>query len=189
MQEMWVLSLGWEDPLEGKWHPTPVGLPGIFHGQRILADYSPMEWGCKESETTELLSMSCRSKFSAQMITCFRALPVSLQQNYPEARAPPGFSQQSLRLITLVSLQSGPSSCSESQAPKGVRAHHCLADNLLESPLLTEECQGSSQSATNATPVSSPPATVAPKLPARWPVLPPTTVSDILCLYTLQCAL
>ena len=83
---MWVLSLGWEDPLEGKWHPTPVVLPGIFHGQRILADYSPVEWGCKESETTELLSMSCRSKFSAQMITCFRALPVSLQQNYPEAR-------------------------------------------------------------------------------------------------------
>ena len=28
--------------------PTPVLLPGEFHGQRSLARYSP--WGCKESE-------------------------------------------------------------------------------------------------------------------------------------------
>ena len=27
MQEMWVLSLGWEDPLDRKWQPTPVFLP------------------------------------------------------------------------------------------------------------------------------------------------------------------
>ena len=26
-----------------KWYPTPVFLPGKFHGQRILAGYSP--WG------------------------------------------------------------------------------------------------------------------------------------------------
>ena len=24
---MWVLSLGWEDPLERKWQPIPVFLP------------------------------------------------------------------------------------------------------------------------------------------------------------------
>ena len=30
---------------------TPVLLPGILHGQRRLAGYSP--WGCKESHTTE----------------------------------------------------------------------------------------------------------------------------------------
>ena len=29
----------------------PVNLPGKFHGQRSLADFSP--WGCKESDTTE----------------------------------------------------------------------------------------------------------------------------------------
>ena len=34
-----------------KWQPTPVFLPGEFHGQRSLADYSP--WGRKESDTTE----------------------------------------------------------------------------------------------------------------------------------------
>ena len=29
-----------------KWQPTPVSLPGKFHGQRSLASYSP--WGRKE---------------------------------------------------------------------------------------------------------------------------------------------
>ena len=34
-----------------KWQPTPVFLPGKFHGQKSLAGYSP--WGHKESDTTE----------------------------------------------------------------------------------------------------------------------------------------
>ena len=37
MQETKVHSLGWEDPLESKWQPTPVFLPGKSHGQRSLA--------------------------------------------------------------------------------------------------------------------------------------------------------
>jgi len=28
MRETWIRSLGWEDPLEKKWQPTPVFLPG-----------------------------------------------------------------------------------------------------------------------------------------------------------------
>ena len=32
MQETWVWSLGWEDPLEQGRLPTPVFLPGEFHG-------------------------------------------------------------------------------------------------------------------------------------------------------------
>ena len=36
MQETWVQSLGWEDPLE-KGVETPVFLPGEVHGQRSLA--------------------------------------------------------------------------------------------------------------------------------------------------------
>jgi len=41
MQETWVRSLGWEDPLEkGNGFPTPVFLPGEFPGQRSLASYS-----------------------------------------------------------------------------------------------------------------------------------------------------
>ena len=34
--------------------PTPVCLPGESHGQRSLVGYSP--WGCKEWDTTWLLS-------------------------------------------------------------------------------------------------------------------------------------
>ena len=56
MQETWVWSLGWEDPWRRKWQPTPVFLPGEFHGQRSLAGYSP--WGCKESDTTVQLTLS-----------------------------------------------------------------------------------------------------------------------------------
>ena len=37
-----------------KWQPTPVFLPGEFHGQSSLAGYSPR--GHKESDTTEWLS-------------------------------------------------------------------------------------------------------------------------------------
>ena len=36
-----------------KWQPTPVLLPGKFHGLRSLVGYSP--WGRKESDTTERL--------------------------------------------------------------------------------------------------------------------------------------
>ena len=43
MQEMQVQSLGLEDPLEKL--PTPVLLPGEFHGLRSLVGYSP--WGHK----------------------------------------------------------------------------------------------------------------------------------------------
>ena len=38
-------------PLRRKWQPTPIFLPGEFHGQRSLAGYS--SWGCKELDTTK----------------------------------------------------------------------------------------------------------------------------------------
>ena len=40
MWEIWVQSLGWEDPLEKGRLPAPVFWPGEFHGP-----YSP--WGCR----------------------------------------------------------------------------------------------------------------------------------------------
>ena len=46
MQETWVWSLGWEDPLEKEQLPTPIFWLGEFHGQRSLASYSP--WCLKE---------------------------------------------------------------------------------------------------------------------------------------------
>ena len=42
----WVGKILWRR----KWQPTPVLLPGKFHG-RNLVGYSP--WGCKELDTTE----------------------------------------------------------------------------------------------------------------------------------------
>ena len=47
---MWVPSLGWEDPGEGTWQPTPAVLPRKSHAQGSLVDYSP--WGCKGSDMT-----------------------------------------------------------------------------------------------------------------------------------------
>ena len=48
MQETQIQFLGWENPLEEGWLPTPIFLPGKFHGQRTLAGYSPAD--CKEPE-------------------------------------------------------------------------------------------------------------------------------------------
>ena len=55
MRETWVQSLGQEDPSEKGMVPTPLFMPGEFHGQRILAGYSPR--GCKESYTTKRLTL------------------------------------------------------------------------------------------------------------------------------------
>ena len=45
----WVRKIPWRR----KWQPTPVFLPGEFHGQRRLAGY--ILRGCKESDMTGLL--------------------------------------------------------------------------------------------------------------------------------------
>ena len=50
MQDTWVWSLGWEDPLEKGKGIHPVFWPGEFHGL-----YSP--WVHKESDTTEQPSL------------------------------------------------------------------------------------------------------------------------------------
>ena len=71
MQEMGVQSSGWEDLLVRKWQPSPVFLPGEFRGQRSLANYNP--WGCKESNTTEQLSVHAHS-------WCFKDSSVSRNQ-------------------------------------------------------------------------------------------------------------
>ena len=56
VSETRVQCLGGEDPWRKEWLPTPVFLPGEFHGQRSLAGYSP--WDHKESGTTEQLTLS-----------------------------------------------------------------------------------------------------------------------------------
>ena len=41
-------------PWKREWLPTPVFLPREFHGQRNLV----RPWGCKESDTTDQLTLS-----------------------------------------------------------------------------------------------------------------------------------
>ena len=43
----WVKKIPWSR----KWQPTPVFLPGKFHGQRRQMGYGP--WGHKELDMTE----------------------------------------------------------------------------------------------------------------------------------------
>ena len=49
--DTWV----WKIPWRGEWQPTPVFLPGEFHGQKSLACYS--SWGHKEWDMTEQLTL------------------------------------------------------------------------------------------------------------------------------------
>ena len=60
MQETWVRSLGWEDPLE-KGKATPVFWPGDFHGL-----YSP--WGQKKLDMTERVSLSISQQFKSEIM-------------------------------------------------------------------------------------------------------------------------
>ena len=62
-RETWGWSLGWD------WQPTPVVLPGKFHGQRSLAGYSP--WGHKKLDTTEQLSTGTHiNDFQSEDLIC-----------------------------------------------------------------------------------------------------------------------
>ena len=50
----WVGKISWRR----EWQPTPVFLPGEFHGQRSLAGFGPL--GHKELDTTEWLTAAAR---------------------------------------------------------------------------------------------------------------------------------
>ena len=59
----WVEKTLWRR----EWLPTPVFCPGEFHQERSLVGYGP--WSCKESDTTERLSLShvhCRINYRRQ---------------------------------------------------------------------------------------------------------------------------
>ena len=58
--DLWVRKIPWRRA----WQPTPVFLPGKFHGQRNLMGYSP--WGRKESDTTEHAHTKRKALYRAQ---------------------------------------------------------------------------------------------------------------------------
>ena len=59
-------------PQRRQWHPTPVLLPGKFHGRRSLEGCSP--WGHEELDTTEQLpfhfSLSCIGEGNGNPLQC-----------------------------------------------------------------------------------------------------------------------
>ena len=55
-QETQVQSPSQEVPWRREGLPTPLFLPGEFHGQRSMVAYSA--WGHKQSDTTERLTLS-----------------------------------------------------------------------------------------------------------------------------------
>ena len=69
-----ILELG-RHPEIGNGKPIPVFLPGVFHGQRSLAEYSP--WGRKESVMTEHACARAHTHTHTHTITlcCFVELP------------------------------------------------------------------------------------------------------------------
>ena len=64
----WLEKIPWRR----QWHPTPVLLPGKFHGWRSLVGCSP--WGREESDTTEWLhfdfSLSCIGEGNGNPLQC-----------------------------------------------------------------------------------------------------------------------
>ena len=86
----WVRKMPWRK----KWQPTPVFLPGKFHGQRSLAGYSPQ--GRKKSDMTEWLSMHTQqakrpngrsgqhARTDRSKMTVFKVTPLIQGQRAPE---------------------------------------------------------------------------------------------------------
>ena len=63
-QELWFHPWVGKIPWSRKWQPSPVFLPGKFHGERSLARYSPQ--GCKELDKTEWAMSWCDSASRGQ---------------------------------------------------------------------------------------------------------------------------
>ena len=74
----WVGNILWRR----EWQPTPVFLPGEFHGQRSLAGYNP--WDHKESDTTEWLTHTVKATFfcSQTLLNTSLLFKTSLPGNY-----------------------------------------------------------------------------------------------------------
>ena len=74
--QAWVLSWVGKVPQRREWLPTPVLLPGEFHGGRRLEGYS--SWGRTESDVTEHaphLVLNNLNLFSLSKPVLLRILP------------------------------------------------------------------------------------------------------------------
>ena len=69
LRKTWVRFLGQEDALEKEMKTHFSILPGEFLGQRSLAGYHPQ--GCKESDTTEQLTLQKHSLYKKSLTKLF----------------------------------------------------------------------------------------------------------------------
>ena len=66
MQETWVQSLDWQDPLEKGMTIHSSILEWRIYGQRSLVSYTP--WGCKEFDKTEQLTHTHKAQMPLLVI-------------------------------------------------------------------------------------------------------------------------
>ena len=107
IQKTQVQSWVGKTPWRKAWQPTPVFLPGEFHGWRSLAGYSP--WGRKESDTTErppvrgtFQCWTCEPVFVFMTILCRGVLPSrKLVLSWGWFALPPGDSWRFWRRLQL----------------------------------------------------------------------------------------
>ena len=82
----WVRKIPWRR----KWQSTPVFLPGECHGQMNLVGYSP--WDCKESDTTERLTLlpdNVKNIFHNTIQFSCSVMYDSLRPHEPQHASPP----------------------------------------------------------------------------------------------------
>ena len=70
MQETWICPWVGKIPWRREEQPSPVLLPQEVDGQKSLVGYSP--WSCKESHTTEQLTLTTEKNLTPYWIYSFR---------------------------------------------------------------------------------------------------------------------
>ena len=70
MQETWVQSLGWKDPMEKEMATYSSIIARKFHGQRSLTAYCP--WGHKEQDMTEQLTHKHTFRLNVNILVSLR---------------------------------------------------------------------------------------------------------------------
>ena len=70
-------------PWRREWQPAPVFLPGESHGQRNLVGYCPT--GCKESNTTEQLTLTRLSQGLNTWVFLYPLFAVNLLNHHSQA--------------------------------------------------------------------------------------------------------
>ena len=68
----WAGKITWRR----KWQPTPILLPGKFHGLRSLVGYSP--WGCQESDMTDRLHSLLGRKVMTNLDSILKSRDITL---------------------------------------------------------------------------------------------------------------